>query len=264
MFGLAVLLIATSTAFAQSDERAETLSKILTLRGELRSLEDKLLEPSRADFEKNSDFLKAQGAGMIRIMPREVFDKAGMSAIRGGGAYYSFARKTHEYGYGSDISLELEMLSVAGGEHGVIGKTLASIQTPTKIADARTMQRQLGEGGLLNGIQVGRRVRAVVGRTYVLRSVNYDRSDILVCFQLVRRDSDGTYILLWKMLQEFGKPSLDRESERPLPTISLGTEYKVIRTVGPESNQETLNKLSIEGWELVAVDNQQAFLRRRK
>ena len=41
-------------------------------------------------------------------------------------------------------------------------------------------------------------------------------------------------------------------------------EYKVIRMAGAEVNEETLNKLSFEGWELVTVTDGQLFLRRRK
>lgn len=276
---IALLFVATGTAFAQSDERSETLSRILTLRGELKSLEGRLLEPARSDHDKYAEFLKKPGTGVIRLMPRELE----ISAIRGGGAYYSFARKTHEYGYGNDIALEQNNFSVgfAGADYGAIGiipegdidsvtlehpvvKTLASIKTPSKIADARVMQRQIGEGGLLNGIPVSRRTGAIVGRTYVVRSVNYDRSDILICFQSVRRDSDGSYILVWKVLKVFDIPSLDREGDRPLAIINLGTEYKVIRIVGAESNEATLNKLASEGWELVGLNNDQAFLRRRK
>lgn len=283
VFGVAVLFLATGTVFGQSDERAETFSKILTLRGELKTLEDKFREPSRADYDKYAEFLKRPGTGVIRLLPREIFDKPEKSTVRGGGAYYSFTRKTHEYGYGSDISLEQEMLSVgfAGADYGAIGiipegdidsvtlehptsKAIASLKTPSKLADARVMQRQTSQGGLANGIQISSRVRSIVGRTYVLRSVNYDNYDILVAFQLARRDSDGSYILAWKMLKEFDKPFLERESDRPLQTITLGTEYKVIRMVGPESNEQTLNKLASEGWELVSVSNDQAFLRRKK
>lgn len=283
VFGMTILLFATGTVFAQPDERAATLSKILTLRGELKALENKFHEPSRADYEKFAEFLKGPGTGLIRLMPREVFDKPERSTIRGGGAYYSFTRKTHEYGYGSDISLEQGMFSVgfAGADYGVIGiipegdidsvtlehpaaKALASLKTPSKIADARLMQRRMSEGGLLNGIQVSRRVRAIVGRTYVSRSINYDNYDILFSYQVVRKDSDGSHILTWRMLKEFDQPFLDRESERPLAAINLGGEYKVMRLVGLESNEETLNKLATDGWELVGVNNEQAFLRRRR
>jgi len=43
-------------------------------------------------------------------------------SIRGGGAYYSFARLTHEYGFGSDIALESGYLCVgfAGFDYGML------------------------------------------------------------------------------------------------------------------------------------------------
>ncbi|MEP7273247.1 MAG: hypothetical protein ABI882_17235, partial [Acidobacteriota bacterium] len=280
--GIVVLLFATGTVFGQTDDRSETLGKILNLRSELKVLEDKFHEPARADYEKYREFLKRPGTGLIRLMPREIFDKPEKSTIRGGGAYYSFIRKTHEYGRGSDIELSGDRFSVgfAGADYGVIGvipegdidsvtlehpaaKSLASLKTPTLIADARATARRMGEGGLLNGMRVGRGVRAEVGRTYVLRSIDYDSWDILVCFQVARKDSDGSYILAWKMLKEFDKPLLNSDSERTLSTITLG-EYKVIRMAGLELNEETLNKLALEGWELVAVYDGQGFLRRKK
>ena len=37
----------------------------------------------------------------------------------------------------------------------------------------------------------------------MLRSVCYDRWDILVCSKALRKDSDGSIILAWKILREF-------------------------------------------------------------
>ena len=52
------------------------------------------------------------------------------------------------------------------------------------------------------------RLAAVAGNTYALRSVNYDNSDVLVVFRVVRRDDDGSVVLLWKMLKRFHTPQL--------------------------------------------------------
>jgi hypothetical protein len=56
----------------------------------------------------------------IRLLPREKYDR--VLAINGGGAYYSFAQKTHEYGQGSDIELQQGNLSVgfAGADYGFL------------------------------------------------------------------------------------------------------------------------------------------------
>jgi hypothetical protein len=52
------------------------------------------------------------------------------------------------------------------------------------------------------------RVPALVSTTYVLRSVNYRGSDVLVAVRVVRQDTDGSMILLWKLLKKFPKPEL--------------------------------------------------------
>lgn len=60
----------------------------------------------------------------------------------------------------------------------------------------------------------------MLGNTYLLRSVNYDRSDVLISFRVVRRDSDGSLILLWKMLRQFPGPILVRNSSDAFPAAS--------------------------------------------
>ncbi len=49
-------------------------------------------------------------------------DSKNRLTLRRGGAYYSFTKLTHEYGYGSDISLEMGNLSVgfAGADYGML------------------------------------------------------------------------------------------------------------------------------------------------
>jgi hypothetical protein len=46
--------------------------------------------------------------------------------------------------------------------------------------------------------------------TYLLRSLNYDESDVLVAFRVVRIDSDGSVTILWKLLQKFETPGVNR------------------------------------------------------
>src|ERR1044072_7418866 len=102
------LLLATISTVGQTQSREDILKQIEAKRAELNSLENRLLSPSEEDKARYADFLRQSGTGLIRLLPREKFDsgrdKKGLT-ISGGGAYYSFARLTHEYGYGSDIEL---------------------------------------------------------------------------------------------------------------------------------------------------------------
>jgi len=230
----AVALLSTMTllfappVLAQADARAQAAAEIESLRAQIKAKESALLSPSKEDRRAHADFLLQPGTGLVRLLPREKWD--GKLSTRGGGAYYSFTRRTHEYGHGSDISLEQNALSVgfAGANFGfmadigdvpielVSGETegvryMASFQTPSPEPDARKAQRQFGGGGLQTGQWTYKdRMPVNVGSTYVLRSVNYESSDVLVAFRVVRKDSDGSVVLLWKMLQEFPKPTLAR------------------------------------------------------
>jgi hypothetical protein len=226
LFTLTLLFAPCVTA--QEDARAQAAAEIESLRAQIKAKEAALLGPSKEDRRAHADFLAQPNTGLVRLLPREGgWD--GKLSMRGGGAFYSFSRMTHEYGNGSDIMLEQEMLSAgfAGANFGfmanlgdvpvetVSGETegvryMASFQTPSPEPDARKAQRQFG-GGFQSGQWIYKnRLPVSVGTTYALRSVNYDYSDVLVAFRVLRKDSDGSVVLLWKMLQEFPKPTLAR------------------------------------------------------
>jgi hypothetical protein len=227
-----VIFTAVASMQAQTPDRSHLQEKIMSLRSELKSYEDQHLSPSPADIEAHADFLSQPQTGLIRLMPREVFDKPEKMTVRGGGAYYSFTRLTHEYGYGSDIELSRDEFSVgfAGANYGMIAvlsdatvdsvtlghpaaQYLAAHKPPFKLADARVEQRRTSEGIIENGFSYRRRAPAVVGQTYILRSIGYDTSDVLVCFQALRKDEDGSWILAWRLLREYEKPKLERVTE---------------------------------------------------
>src|SRR6185295_2029160 len=102
---------------------------------------------------------------------REKYDEQHKLPLRGGGAYYSFVRNTHEYGYGSDIELSRGVFSVgfAGFDFGLLTmlgnlpleevslenaviKTLAEFQPPLAETDIRAMQYGLYKGVTVSGL----------------------------------------------------------------------------------------------------------------
>ncbi len=150
-------------------------------------------------------------------------------AINGGGAYYSFVRKTHEYGQGSDISLERGELKVgfAGADYGMFlnlgdisldqvtsdhaaTRALLNYTPPLKEADVRAEYQKLWQGIELTDFNFKSRVQPSVSNTYLLRSISPERSDILVAFRIVRKDTDDSLILVFKVLKNFPKPTLQR------------------------------------------------------
>ena len=199
-----------------------------------RVLKKGLLAPSAGDRLALAAFLKTRNTGLIRLLPREVYDSQTYRTpkklnIRGGGAYYSFAHLTHAYGYGSDIELDHNRLSVgfAGADYGMLtnlGDTpleeitlddmrtrqIAAYRPPRSEPEAREESRRLrfGKGLMFDGFLYRRTVPVQEQSTYLLRSVAFDDSDVLVALRLIRKDPDGSVIIAWKLLKRYSAPSL--------------------------------------------------------
>ena len=146
---------------------------------------------------------------------------------RDGGAYYSFARLTHAYGYGSDLSLERGQFQVgfAGADYGFLTnlgdvpleritldtpetKLLATYIPADKEPQARMEYRRFGQGVDIDGVLVKSRLPMRANSTYLVRAINYGDSDLLVAFRVVEIDSDGSPLILWKRLKKYSTPQL--------------------------------------------------------
>jgi hypothetical protein len=224
------LLVACLSVAAQTDSRDDFIKQIEAKRAELALLEKKVLAVADSDREQFAAFLSQPQTGIIRLMPRETYDGNAKRAlaIRGGGAFYSFVRASHEYGQGSDIALEQGYLSVgfAGADYGMLlnlgdvsldqvsndhGATRALLDyTPPLKEDVRAEDQKLGQGIELTGFTFSSRVPAKVANTYLLRSISPGRSDIATAFRIVRKDTDGSLILIYKVLKKFPVPKLER------------------------------------------------------
>jgi hypothetical protein len=221
-------LTVCTEARAQADERERAATEIKSLREQLKQREQTLLSVPAEDRERYAEFLAHPETGLVRLLPREKWDN--VLATSGGGSYYSFHALTHEYGDTSDIELEREKLNVGfhGADFGFIHEAgdvpleeltlehpsvafLASYVPPATRAEVDKFRVTYASAGLSSGEYVYRHsVPARAGRTYVLRSVSYGDADTLVAFRVLRKDSDGSYVLLWKTLKKFPKPSLER------------------------------------------------------
>jgi hypothetical protein len=225
------LLLACLSVFAQSPSRDDVIKEIEAKRAELAVLEKQVLAVSDTDREEFAAFLNQPQTGMIRLLPRETYDGHAKRAlaINGGGAFYSFVRNTHEYGQGSDIALEQEQLSVgfAGADYGMLlnlgdisldqvasdhaaTRALLDYTPPVKEAEVRAEYRKLWQGIEITGFNFKSRLPAKISNTYLLRSISMDRSDIVVAFRVVRKDTDGSLILAFKVLKNFPKPTMER------------------------------------------------------
>jgi hypothetical protein len=249
-----VLLLLAAPAFAQAVSRAQMEADIVafraqlqakeqtagfgdtTMREQLRAKEEAFLAPDPSDLT-GSVAQKPEDGGVIRLMPREKYQ--GVLRINGWGAYYSFTRLTHEYGYGSDLELQQGKLLVgfAGANFGFIAELgdvqletvslgsagvpeLAQYRPPGDEPHARIEQSRFQHAFRDGALTYVSRVDAKVGQTFALRSINYRQADVLVAFRVVRQDVDGSLIIAWKMLRQYPTPPLEMPAPRETPKVS--------------------------------------------
>lgn len=239
LYALALLLACLPAlgriTHAQTTDRAKAAAEIESLRAQIKEREAVLLAPSNEDKKAYAEFLAQTDTGLVRLLPREQWDHK--LSTNGGGAYYSFARLTHEYGYGSDISLEQGYFQPGGFGGASFGfivdlgnvplenlteetdgvKFLSEYYPPSAEKEARAAYMSIGQGVHSGEWIYKSRETAEAGHTYAIRSVNYDTSDVLVAFRVVRKDTDGSMVLLWKILRKYAKPTLERGVANAMP-----------------------------------------------
>ena len=227
------VLFLASIINAQDLSREQKLKKIEELNNQIRTLEKDVILPSAKDLEQ----VQKQGFNVFRIMPREIYD--GDFTIRGGAAYYSFTKKEHSYNSIPQIELSQKSLSVgfAGADYGFIANLgeislagvsketlevnfLANYKPPTNEPEVRLEQLKTRDYNV-DGIIYKRNLPAIVGHAYVLRAISFDDADILVAFRIHRKDTDGSLIIFWKLLETFEIPHLERnETTINVPQVS--------------------------------------------
>jgi hypothetical protein len=216
-----------------SSARSGDLTQLASLRNQVESLEMNVLAPASEDENAYPAYSASDATdrGLIRLM-----DTNGLlPTVDGGGAYYSFVNLTHELSSNPDLELSGSQFKTgfADSEYGFLanlgnipldqvtldgsGVAYAASYTPPTgqslsavEAEAQKFQAGVSEGGF-QYISV---VDAQVGSTYVLRSIQYGRSDVIVAFQVVRMDgTDGSMILIWKNLKTNTAPTILTSSQ---------------------------------------------------
>jgi hypothetical protein len=215
-----------SGANTPTQDRAALLQEIESSGGKNAQLETAFLAPSPEDQAKYEEFLKTPGTGLCRLMPGDEYVKT--LTVRGGGAYYSFLKLTHEYGYGSEIGLAGDgklYTSFAGADLGLItsvgdvpletvglentaASLLLTYQPPLAEEDAQVEYFRINSGIELGPYVFNRSALAQVNNTYVLRTVNYNDCDVITAVRVVGQDPDGSITILWKILKELPKTTL--------------------------------------------------------
>ncbi len=199
---------------------------------ELTPAQKKLLSPAPEDMARFAEFLKLPHTGLIRLLPKGKYEYSQVISandpnqdkvlpISGGGAAYSFTKKTHEFGPWSEIGLQNGKIfcGFAGGVLGYMTNLgdmqienvtlnsggvdyLAGLAPPKNRSEAIEQSYRNAEGFKAGSFIYQSILPAVPGSTYVMRSIAEGRSDLLVAFRIFRQDEDGSVIILWKQLKK--------------------------------------------------------------
>ena len=203
----------------------------------LQARQEALLEPPVDVVQAYSSVAASGNAGVVKLLSASAI-RANRSVLElnGEGRYYSFLRRTHEYGYGSDIKFEAGKFSTgfAGLDYGhflnlgpVPFSELAaakaepptwlppekhdawrymwSYSPPSVTIDARRAQRD-ARSKVVGGISLAETAAAVPGNAYLLRSISFRDSDLLIAIRAERLSNDGSIILVWAILHTFDTP----------------------------------------------------------
>ncbi len=215
----------------------EEVSQYLEL---LLSLKNRVFEPSIEDLQKFADFRELPFTGVDKMILRGGKLSAILEGvIPGGGAYFNFKYKAHEYGYGNDLCAETDAFSVgfAGVDYGILadlGKidirkvdiathpvakilygynSMNGEKEPAWRKEYNTLE---SEAGLeIQGLHFHNRIyysdEPVPGNTYLVRSIIEGKQDTLTVFQVVSFDRVNQVVtIVWRTLSSFGVPHLAR------------------------------------------------------
>ena len=178
-----------------------------------------ILAPSAEDEAAFPSFLGQPNRGLVRLLPREKYDRTITMPLRGGGAFYSFARLSHEASPWSDIKLQDGYMH-AGVNDLTIGlmtvlpdvslenvslespavKFIMQLPLAAKYPEHKGQVDKYRSGFEADGKIYKSALPALLDHTYILRSTIYDRVDSVIALRVIRIDSDGSITLLWKLL----------------------------------------------------------------
>jgi hypothetical protein len=176
--------------------------------GNLTAEHKKLLAALPEDQLKFADFLKQSNTGIIRLIQQNDLDSRytvdandlqSTLPIRGGGAYYSFGRKSHSFGPWSDIYLQENVLftqvaNLSIGLFTALGDVpletvglqspgvdfLMKMPIPTGVSEASQQVKRNDKGFREGEFAYRSAAQALPNVTYVLRSIGYRRPDFLM------------------------------------------------------------------------------------
>ena len=173
-------------------------------------------------------FANLTNGGLARIAERSRWDS--LLSVDGGGAYWSFTSRSNDYQHDAQIELQqarfssgfaghdrgyvldlgespLDQVTLGGPPHGSTARVQEAYVfmrdlEPVPMSDARS-DLEISEADNERAASLGliRGARAVVGHSYLVRSVITDRVDVLAAFQVLARD-EMALTIAWKILRQ--------------------------------------------------------------
>lgn len=229
-----LLFLSISAISAQTHRQAlEEFERLKQKAGDIKKesaeIQKIILQPEESDITA----AKNENANVFRLLPREKYD-TDVFEVRGGGAFYSFVRQSHDYNQIPQISLEQDFLNTGfyGASYGFLtdlGKIplseigsstkgfefLVNYQPPELLSEARR-EKSKANGFEQEKTVYKERLPVVVGNTYLLRAISFDEADTLAAFNIRRKDEDGSLIIFWKIIKNFETPILKRDAGNSL------------------------------------------------
>lgn len=216
-------------------DRTKAIEELIVMRRQMLALEGNLIAPAKEDLDQYADLLQDPKSGLARLFPRNSSNERKPLLVSGGGSYYQFKNRSNEYGRGNDVEYSTTntpqfSVGFAGVDFGFlaqlgtteirqINETIPAVAFALSYVSPngqpepvwRNEQRKWQVGITNEGMTFKDRTEAIVGMSYVVRSVNENGYDTVTVFQVIRRDpTDGSLIIAWKLLRELEKPVLKR------------------------------------------------------
>ncbi len=130
-----------------------------------------------------------------------------------GGVIQNFVY-TSGYSLAVFTALENVRLEEVNLQHPAL-QALTELQPATQYQDFINQLKQYSTGVKIGQQRYASAVRARAETTFVMRSINYKKADVIVAFRIVQQDGDGSLHILWKQLQSFPPAELKGKPAKP-------------------------------------------------
>lgn len=168
------------------------------------ALDRRLLTPAKKWMSRKP---AGADAGVNRILNRGRFET--VTLVRGGGAYFSFSTRSNDYDHAPDLELQGWVFSsgFGGGDTGRVEIIDAGSLDAVTI---HAVPPHLVTLPAMSFYHAERRMQpsrppAMVGKVYVIRSVQWRTSDLIAAFQILEQDDNGV-TFAWKVLKMLPVP----------------------------------------------------------